>query len=129
MLAGLLIVGGGLGGLILFSRYNQRTPAVVVTSPVAHGRPLAREDLAVTDVALDGGVATIGSLSEVVGRHAAHDLEPGEMKALDCLNFVHCKISCPTNDLTWMVEMSTLQGEVNIFRIFYSLLDLFFSNG
>lgn len=79
LLAGLLIVGGGLGGLILFSRYNQRTPAVVVTNPVAHGLPLAREDLAVTDVALDGGVATVGSLSDVVGRYAAHDLEPGEL--------------------------------------------------
>ena len=79
LLAGLLIVGGGLGGLLLFSRYNQRTPAVVVAAPVSHGRPLAREDLIVTDVALDGGVATVGSLSEVVGRYAAHDLAPGEL--------------------------------------------------
>lgn len=79
LLAALLIVGGGLGGLILFSRYNQRSPAVVVTAPVAHGRALAREDLAITEVALDRSVATIGSISEAVGRFAAHDLEPGEL--------------------------------------------------
>lgn len=79
LLAALLIVGGGLGGLLLFNRYNQRAPAVIVTSPVVHGQPLAREDLAVTEVALDDNVATIGSISDVVGRFAAHDMEPGEL--------------------------------------------------
>jgi hypothetical protein len=79
LLAALLIVGGGLGGLVLFSRYNQRAPAVVVANPVPHGHQLAREDLAITDVALDGDVLTVGSLSEVVGRFAAHDLQAGEL--------------------------------------------------
>lgn len=81
VLAGLLIVGGGLGGLLLFNRYNTRTPAVVVTAPVAHGSELTRADLAVTEVAVDRGVATIGSLDEVVGRFAASDLTPGELLA------------------------------------------------
>lgn len=79
LLAALLIVGGGLGGLLLFSRYNQRTPAVIITNPVAHGQPLAREDLAVTEVGLDDGVATITAISDAVGRFAAHDLQPGEL--------------------------------------------------
>lgn len=79
LLAGLLIVGGGLGGLLLFNRYNQRTPAVVVIEPVAHGTPIERSDLAVTEVAVDGGVAIVGSISEVVGRFAAGDLVPGEL--------------------------------------------------
>lgn len=79
LLAGLLIVGGGLGGLILFSRYNQRTPAVIVSAAVPHGQELTRQDLAITEVALDGEVATMGSISEVVGLHAAHDLRPGEL--------------------------------------------------
>ncbi len=79
VLAGLLIVGGGLGGVLLFNRYNQRTPAVVVVAPVAHGGQLERSDLAVTEVAVDGGVATVGSLDAVVGRFAANDLAPGEL--------------------------------------------------
>ncbi|MGI9595709.1 MAG: SAF domain-containing protein [Acidimicrobiales bacterium] len=79
LLAALLIVGGGLGGLLLFNRYNQRTPAVVVVAPVDHGTALTRGDLAVTEVALDENVATIGSISEAVGRFAAHDLTPGEL--------------------------------------------------
>lgn len=79
LLAALLIVGGGLGGLLLFNNYNQRTAAVVVTRPVAHGQALAREDLAITEVALDGGVATIPAISDAVGRLAAHDLQPGEL--------------------------------------------------
>lgn len=79
LLAGLLIVGGGLAGLLLFNRYNQRTPAVVVVAPVAHGTPLAREDLAVTNVAVDPAVATVGSISDVVGRFAVADLTPGEL--------------------------------------------------
>ena len=81
VLAGLLIVGGGLGGLLLFNRYNQRTPAVVVVAPVSHGTELVRADLAVTEVAVDRGVATIGSLDQVVGRFAANDLSPGELLA------------------------------------------------
>lgn len=79
LLAGLLIVGGGLGGLLLFNRYNQRVPAVVVVAPVVQGAELTRGDLAVTEVAVDRGVATVGSLDELVGRHAAHDLAPGEL--------------------------------------------------
>lgn len=79
LLAALLIVGGGLGGLIMFSRYNQRTPAVVVAVPVAHGEVLSREHLAITEVALGREVATIGSISEAVGRFAAHDMAPGEL--------------------------------------------------
>jgi hypothetical protein len=79
LLAGLLIVGGGLGGLLLFSRYNQRTPAVVVVAPVSHGTPLAREDLAVTNVAVDPAVTIVGSISEVVGQYAVADLSPGEL--------------------------------------------------
>ncbi len=79
LLAALLIVGGGLGGLILFSRYNQRVPAVVMAAPVAHGQPIDRGDLAVAEVALDGRVATLGSIDQVVGRLAAHDLQPGEL--------------------------------------------------
>lgn len=79
VLAGLLIVGGGLGGLLLFNRYNQRTPAVVVVAPVAHGGQLERDDLAITEVAVDTGVVTVGSLDQVVGRFAANDLAPGEL--------------------------------------------------
>jgi hypothetical protein len=79
LLAALLIVGGGLGGLILFNRYNERAPAVVVRQPVAHGQVLARENLAVTDVALSAEVAAVGSISDAVGRFAAHDLQPGEL--------------------------------------------------
>lgn len=79
VLAGLLIVGGGLGGLLLFNRYNQRTPAVVVVTAVAHGGQLERNDLAITDVAVDAGVATVGSIDAVVGRFAANDLTPGEL--------------------------------------------------
>lgn len=79
LLAALLIVGGGLGGLMLFSRYNQRTPAVIVVQQVSHGRELTRADLAITEVALDQNVATIGSISDAVGRFAAHDLQPGEL--------------------------------------------------
>lgn len=75
----LLMVGGGLGGLLLFRQYNQRTPAVVVTAPVAHGEIVPRDALAVTEVALDQNVTTIGALSDVVGRVAAHDLAPGEL--------------------------------------------------
>ncbi len=81
VLAGLLIVGGGLGGLLLFNRYNQRTPAVVVVAEVAHGSQLTRADLAVTEVAVDGGVVTVGSLDQAVGRFAANDLMPGELLA------------------------------------------------
>lgn len=79
VLAGLLIVGGGLGGLLLFNSYNQRTPAVVVVAPVAHGGQLERSDLAITEVAVDDGVAIVGSLDAVVGRFAANDLNPGEL--------------------------------------------------
>ncbi len=79
LLAALLIIGGGLGGLILFSRYNQRTPAVVVTAPVAHGQPITRADLAITEVALDRNVAIVGSIADAAGRFAAHDLQPGEL--------------------------------------------------
>ncbi len=79
VLAGLLIVRGGLGGLLLFNRYNQRTAAVVVVAPVAHGGQLERGDLAITEVAVDAGVATVGSLDAVVGRFAANDLAPGEL--------------------------------------------------
>lgn len=79
LLAALLIVGGALGGLLLFNQYDQRSPVVVVARPVAHGQPLIREDLAVVEVALDDGVAFIQSISDVVGRSAAHDLQPGEM--------------------------------------------------
>lgn len=79
VLAGLLIVGGALGGLLLFNRYNQRTAAVVVVAPVAHGGQLERGDLAITEIAVDGGVATVGSLDAVVGRFAANDLAPGEL--------------------------------------------------
>ncbi len=79
LLAALLIVGGALGGLLLFNQYNQRSPVVVVARPVVHGQELVREDLAVVEVALADGVAAIGSISDVVGRSAAHDLEPGEM--------------------------------------------------
>ncbi len=79
MLAGLLILGGGLGGLLLFNQYNQRTSAVVVTAPVSHGTPLAREDLALAEVAVDGSVVTLDSLDDAVGRFAAHDLVPGEL--------------------------------------------------
>lgn len=79
VLAGLLIVGGGLGGLLLFNSYNQRTPAVVVVAPVAHGGQLERSDLAITEVAVDDGVAIVGSLDAVVGRFAANDLTPGEL--------------------------------------------------
>ena len=79
LLAGLLIVGGGLGGLLLFNSYNQRTPAVVVVAPVDHGSPLTREDLAVTEVAVDRGVATVGSISDAVGLFAASDLSAGEL--------------------------------------------------
>ncbi len=79
LLAALLIIGGALGGLVLFSRYNQRTPAVVVIQPVAHGELIARENLAITEVALDPGVATLGSISDAVERYAAHDLQPGEL--------------------------------------------------
>ena len=79
LLAALLIIGGGLGGLLLFNRYNQRTPAVVVIQPVGHGELIAREDLAITEVALDPGVAIIGSISDAAERYAAHDLQPGEL--------------------------------------------------
>jgi hypothetical protein len=79
LLAALLIVGGGLGGLVLFSRYNQRVPAVVVAAPVAHGQIIERSDLAVAEVAIDGGVASIRSIDQVAGRLAAHDLAPGEL--------------------------------------------------
>lgn len=78
-MAGLLIVGGGLGGLLLFNRYNQRTPAVVVVTAVAHGGQLERSDFAITEVAVDAGVATVGSIDAVVGRFAANDLAPGEL--------------------------------------------------
>ncbi len=79
LLAALLIIGGALGGLLLFSRYNQRTSAVVVIQPVSHGELIVRENLAITEVALDPGVATIGSISDAVERFAAHDLQPGEL--------------------------------------------------
>lgn len=79
LLAALLIVGGGLGGLLLFSRYNERVPAVIVAQPVRHGEVLSREDLATTEVAFGRDVATIGSISEAAGRFASHDLEPGEL--------------------------------------------------
>ncbi len=79
LLAALLIVGGGLGGLVLFSRYNQRSPAVIVATPVSHGQVLTRDDLAIAEVAFDGNVATIGSISDAVDRFAAHDLVPGEL--------------------------------------------------
>ncbi|MEM7273168.1 MAG: SAF domain-containing protein [Actinomycetota bacterium] len=79
LLAALLMVGGGLGGLLLFQQYNQRTPAVVVVEPVAHGEIVGREDLAITEVALDRGVATMAAIDDVVGRFAAHDLQPGEL--------------------------------------------------
>lgn len=81
LLAALLIVGGGLGGLLLFNSYNQRTAAVVVAGDVAHGSLLTRDDLAIAEVALDGNVATIGSISEAVGSFAAHDLSAGELLA------------------------------------------------
>ncbi|MEM9654586.1 MAG: SAF domain-containing protein [Actinomycetota bacterium] len=79
LLAALLMVGGGLGGLILFRQYNQRTAAVVITAPVTHGEILTRDQLAITEVALDRDVMSIGALSDVVGRIAAHDLAPGEL--------------------------------------------------
>ena len=79
LLAALLIIGGGLGGLVLFNRYNQRVPAVVVASPVAHGQLIDRSDLAVAEVALDGSVASLRSIDDVAGRLAAHDLRPGEL--------------------------------------------------
>lgn len=79
LLAALLIIGGGLGGLVLFSRYNQRTPAVVVAAPVAHGQLITRADLALAEVALDGDVASVASIDAAVGRVAAHDLTPGEL--------------------------------------------------
>ncbi|MGH1489767.1 MAG: SAF domain-containing protein [Acidimicrobiales bacterium] len=79
LLAALLIAGGGLGGLLLFNSYNQRSSAVVVAGNVAHGKALTRADLAVAEVALDGDVATIGSISEAVGKYAAHDLTAGEL--------------------------------------------------
>ncbi len=79
ILAALLIVGGGLGGLLLFSRYNQRIPAVVIAEGIQHGEVITREDLAVAEVALGGDVSTIASLSDVEGRFAAHDLEPGDL--------------------------------------------------
>lgn len=79
LLAALLMVGGGLGGLILFRQYNQRTAAVVITAPVAHGEILTRDQLAITEVALDQNVATVGVLGDAVGRIAAHDLAPGEL--------------------------------------------------
>ncbi|MEM9561571.1 MAG: SAF domain-containing protein [Actinomycetota bacterium] len=81
VLAGLLIVGGALGALLLFNQYNQRAPAVVVTEAVPHGSQLTRQQLAITEVAVDRGVATLGSLDEVVGRFAANDLSPGELLA------------------------------------------------
>lgn len=73
------MVGGGLGGLLLFQQYNQRTPAVVLVEPVAHGEVVARENLAVTEVALAPGVAVLTSLDDVAGRFAAHDLQVGEL--------------------------------------------------
>lgn len=79
LLAALLMVGGGLGGLVLFRQYNQRTPAVVLTQPVNHGQILTRDQLAITEVALDQNVATVTVLSDAVGRIAAHDLAPGEL--------------------------------------------------
>lgn len=79
LLAALLIIGGGLGGLLLFNRYNQRTAAVVVINPVSHGELIAREDLVLTEVALDPGVSTIGAISDAADRLAAHDLQPGEL--------------------------------------------------
>lgn len=81
LLAALLMVGGGLGGLILFRQYDQRTPAVIITAPVTHGQILTRDQLAITEVALDQNVATIAVLSDAVGRIAAHDLTPGELVA------------------------------------------------
>ncbi len=79
LLAALLIIGGGLGGLLLFSSYNQRTGAVVVAADVAHGTPLTRDHLMVAEVALDQNVSSIGSISEAVGSFAAHDLRAGEL--------------------------------------------------
>lgn len=79
LLAALLIVGGGLGGLLLFNSYNQRTSAVVVAANVPHGTAIAREHLAIAEVALDQNVATIGSISDAVGTFAAHDLAAGEL--------------------------------------------------
>jgi hypothetical protein len=81
LLAGLLIVGGALGGLLLFSRYNQRTPAVVVVAEVEQGRIIPRTALALTEVAADGSVAVIGSIDSAADRFAAHDLRPGELLA------------------------------------------------
>jgi hypothetical protein len=79
LLAAVFIIGGGLGGLLLFSRYDERQPVVVLAADLNVGSRIERQHLTVSTAALDGDVTVVTSIDAVVGSYAAHDLRAGDL--------------------------------------------------
>lgn len=77
----LLIAGCALGFGILAQQLADREPVVVVSRPVARGHVLARDDLAVAQVAADAGVPLVSAArsADLVGRVALTSLPAGAL--------------------------------------------------
>lgn len=83
----LLIAGSALGFGIVAQRLAHREPVVVLNRPLARGHVLAADDLAVTQVAADAGVALVpaGDSQQLVGRALLTSLPAGALMTPDLL--------------------------------------------
>jgi hypothetical protein len=78
-LAGLLVVGSGLAGAVLFDRASGTVEVLAVRDGVARGHILSEGDLVARNVAGIGGVYTVDEAGSVIGSTAVVDLVPGQV--------------------------------------------------
>jgi hypothetical protein len=84
-LAGLLIVGSGLAGAVLFDRASDTAEVLAVRDGIAMGHTLTEGDLVARNVAGIDGVYTVDEAGSVIGATAAVDLVPGQVLTRDML--------------------------------------------
>ncbi|QTE30039.1 SAF domain-containing protein [Pengzhenrongella sicca] len=82
-LASALAIVGALGASWLVGSAGDRVAVVALARDVAYGSAIESTDLTVTDVAVDGSVATVpaSDVDAVVGKFAAGDLVAGALLA------------------------------------------------
>lgn len=77
--AGLLVVGFGLAGAVLFNRAGDKVSVLEVSSPVAKGQVIERSDVQSVAVAGVPAGISVAQVDSVVGKTAAVDLVPHQI--------------------------------------------------
>jgi len=77
----LLVLMSALGGVLLFSARDDRVEVLVAARELSVGEVVARQDLRIERIAVDGGLATVGptEVDELVGQYVVSGIPDGTL--------------------------------------------------